>query len=215
MWLRAGSGTVSTHVTAIRLPGHTARVRLARPAPQSDRAKDAEILILRHQVAVLQRQVKTPRLSRADRAVLAALARLLPDRQLRGLRLIVSPRTLLRWHASLVGQKWTYPHRAPGASTGERGAEIGRNKGFPPPWPVPSARASTYLSVPLLTRVWRSALPIPGLNRQPALCRRPFPGISCQIQPKHRLPAAVPRRLTGDRARCGIRGWRLGRRVPW
>jgi putative transposase len=66
---------------------------------RSDQAKDAEILILRHQVAVLQRQVKTPRLSWADRAVLAALARLLPGSQL---RLIVSPRTLLRWHASLA-----------------------------------------------------------------------------------------------------------------
>jgi len=64
---------------------------------RSDRAKDAEILILRHQVAVLQRQVKTPRLSWADRAVLAALARLLPRSQLSQLRLIVSPRTLLRW----------------------------------------------------------------------------------------------------------------------
>jgi putative transposase len=81
---------------------------------RSDRAKDAEILILRHQVAVLQRQVNAPRLSWADRAVLAALARLLPGRQVRQLRLIVSPRTLLRWHASLVRRKWTYPRRAPG-----------------------------------------------------------------------------------------------------
>lgn len=69
---------------------------------RSDRAKDAEILILRHQAAVLQRQVKTPRLSWADRAVLAALARLLPDSQRRQLRLIVCPRTLLRWQAILV-----------------------------------------------------------------------------------------------------------------
>jgi putative transposase len=81
---------------------------------RSDRAKDAEILILRHQVAVLHRQVKTPRLSWAERAVLAALARLLPGGQARQLRLIVSPRTLLRWHADLVRRHWTHPRHGPG-----------------------------------------------------------------------------------------------------
>src|SRR6516162_3245277 len=81
---------------------------------RSDRAKDVEILILRHQVAVLQRQVGTPRLSWADRAVLAALARLLPGSHLRQLRLIVSPRTLLRWHADLVRRHWSFPRRTPG-----------------------------------------------------------------------------------------------------
>jgi putative transposase len=78
---------------------------------RSDRAKDAELLILRHQVAVLQRQVKTPRLAWADRAV---LAQLLPKRRLCQLRLIVFARTLLRWHAALVRRRWAYPRRAPG-----------------------------------------------------------------------------------------------------
>ena len=81
---------------------------------RSDRAKDAEILLLRHQVAVLQRQAGTPKLSWADRAILSALARLLPCRHLRQLRLTISPRTLLRWHAGLVKRCWAYPRRAPG-----------------------------------------------------------------------------------------------------
>jgi len=72
---------------------------------RSDRAKDAEILILRHQIAVLQRQAGTPKLSWADRAILSALARLLPGGHLRQLRLIISPRTLLRWHADLVRRR--------------------------------------------------------------------------------------------------------------
>jgi putative transposase len=81
---------------------------------RSDRAKDAEILLLRHQIAILQRQAGTPKLSWADRAILSALARLLPRGHLRQLRLIISPRTLLRWHADLIRQRWAYPRRTPG-----------------------------------------------------------------------------------------------------
>ncbi len=63
---------------------------------------------------MLQHQVRAPRLSWADRAVLAALARRLPGAQLRQLRLVVSPRTLLRWHADLARRKWACPRRTPG-----------------------------------------------------------------------------------------------------
>jgi hypothetical protein len=79
---------------------------------RSDVSKDAEILVLRHQLAVLRRQVARPRPSWADRALICALTRLLPKTRRAGL--IVTPGTLLRWHADLVKRRWTYKRTTPG-----------------------------------------------------------------------------------------------------
>ncbi|HVA09659.1 MAG TPA: integrase core domain-containing protein [Acidimicrobiales bacterium] len=71
-----------------------------------------EVVVLRHEVAVLRRQVHRPALEPADRAVLAGLAGLLPRHRLG--RFFVLPSTLLRWHRDLVAKRWTYAHGRPG-----------------------------------------------------------------------------------------------------
>ena len=86
---------------------------LLRLTPEGDvREREAEILVLRQQLAVLKRKAGRPKLRRVDRMLLAAFARLIPKE--RWSCLIVSPQTILRWHRELVARKWTYKHARTG-----------------------------------------------------------------------------------------------------
>ena len=84
---------------------------LVAPNHRSDDAAQIEILVLRHQLGVLRRQVKRPVYRHGDRALLAAASRILPNEHWGAL--LVRPETLLRWHRSLVAREWTRPHRPP------------------------------------------------------------------------------------------------------
>jgi putative transposase len=79
---------------------------------RSERSRELEILLLRHELAILRRQPRRAPVRAVDRALLAALARALPRSAWSGLS--VRPATVLRWHRQLVRRRWTYPHRPPG-----------------------------------------------------------------------------------------------------
>jgi hypothetical protein len=104
---------------------------LTQMAPRR-RAKDVELLVLRHQVAVLRRQVHRPDLQPTDRVVLAALSRLLP--RARWSVFFVTPPTLLRWHRQLIARHWTYPAcpaRPPARQLGASSARAAVRSGEP------------------------------------------------------------------------------------
>jgi putative transposase len=77
-----------------------------------ERSKELEILVLRHELSILQRRVGRPQYAPRDRLLLAALSRLLPRRSWQAF--LVRPETLLRWHRQWVARQWTYPYRRPG-----------------------------------------------------------------------------------------------------
>ncbi len=72
---------------------------------------EAEVLVLRHELAVLRRQIKRPKLRRRDKLLLSAMSRMLPRESWAAF--IVAPATFVRWHRELVRRKWTYKHRPP------------------------------------------------------------------------------------------------------
>jgi putative transposase len=84
-------------------------IQLLALLTHGDAAKELEILVLRHQLNVLRRQTPRPKLEPADRALLAAISRVLP--RSRWTCFLVRPETLLRWHRRLVAGAWTYPHQ--------------------------------------------------------------------------------------------------------
>jgi putative transposase len=86
---------------------------------RSVQVKDIELIVLRHQLEVLRRQVERPTLRSTDRAFLAAASRLLPRGRRHGL--LVTPQTLLRWHRELVRRRWTYARARPGRPAIETG----------------------------------------------------------------------------------------------
>ena len=87
---------------------------------RSDRSKEIELIVARHQLSILKRQVGRPKLTHADRALLSGLSRLLP--RIRWPAFFVRPETLLRWHRRFVARRWTYPHCRAGRPA--MGAEI-------------------------------------------------------------------------------------------
>jgi hypothetical protein len=162
-------------------------LRLLLRGRRSEFAKDVELLILRHQLTVLGRQQRRPMLRPADRALLAALARLLPPRRRYGL--LVRPQTLLRWHREFVHRKWTRPPRALAVSLltircassccGSRArTRVGATRGS-------SASCASSACASRRARSGGSCLPTAqGLRR---VAQAQFGGSSCASKPRRRL----------------------------
>jgi hypothetical protein len=136
-------------------------LQLVSLRPRSDDFKELEIVVLRHELAVLRRQAERPRLSSADRVLLAAASRLLPRSSWRSF--FVTPTTLLRWHRRLVARRWTYSGRSGRPPIGGEIRELVlRLAGENPRWATSGSSASCA--------VWASRSRRPRCGR---FCGRP------------------------------------------
>jgi hypothetical protein len=171
---------------------------------RSDTANEIEILVLRHQLAVLQRRTPRPQINWSDRAVIAALARLLPARRRRGF--LVTPSTILRWHRQLVGRRWTTPPVRTGRPVIPAGvrAVIVRLATENPTWGYRTRPPAG--SGPSRRRCWSTATPRTGSS---VTCGqgRPRPSTT-----ESSSTGSRPRsRRSGRRSSCA---WPPGRTVP-
>jgi len=85
-------------------------LQLAALCPRSNDLKELEIVVLRHELAILRRRIRRPAMTWTDRLFLAAASRFLP--RARWQSFIITPGTVLRWHRRLVAKRWTYARRA-------------------------------------------------------------------------------------------------------
>ena len=172
---------------------------LLRRLPMSDRDKDVEILVLRHQVTVLQRQPGTarPRFSPADRAFLSALLHRLPRDLLGRIRLLVRPDTVLRWHRDLLARRHAARSRPgrPGRPRTVRSIRllVLRLARENPSWGYRRIHGELLvlgITVAAST-VWRSSAR-PASTQRPAAPQQPGPASSAP-RPAHCLPATSSR----------------------
>ena len=156
---------------------------------RSEAANEVEILVLRHELAVLRRQVARPSCRPADRVFLAALARMLPRD--RWGSVFVRPETIRRWHRSLLARRWTYPHRRPGRPATDAGvrALIVRLARENPGWGYRRIQGELAgLGVRIAASTVWSILQQAGIEPRRAGHRR-HGGSSCEPRPAGSSPA--------------------------
>jgi hypothetical protein len=184
---------------------------------RSDRSKELELLVLRHELSILRRHARRPQLTESDRLVLTALSRVTPRRSWQAF--LVTPETLLRWHRRTVARSWTYPHRRPGRPPGRpegTPADPAARAREQPLGLRPDRRRVTQARITVSATLVRNVLARAGLPPAPERAASSWRSFLRQqgntIQPR---PAPPPPRRSRDRAQCRLlrRDERAAKRV--